>query len=109
MNVRKGLISKELHEECRVLWRTQADAEKPLGALKIRSMLQAQKAVAHLRCTREAGEEEEYCGRQRRWEFLRKTDSMSSIRRKRGRLQGRGRQRRGMGAQGSPSKAAADQ
>ena len=48
MNVGKGLISKELHEECRVLWRTQADAEKPLGALKMRSMLEAQKAVAHL-------------------------------------------------------------
>ena len=48
MNVRKELISKELREECRVLWRTQADAEKPLGALKIRSMLEAQKAVAHL-------------------------------------------------------------
>ena len=48
MNVKKELISKEFREDCRVLWRTQADAEKPLGALKIRSMLEAQKAVAHL-------------------------------------------------------------
>ena len=48
MNVKKELISKEFREDCRVLWRTQADAEKPLGALKTRSMLEAQKAVAHL-------------------------------------------------------------
>ena len=48
MMVRKELISKELHEECRVLWRTQADAEKSLGVLQMRSMLQAQKAVARL-------------------------------------------------------------
>ena len=48
MNVRKGLISKELREECRVLWRTQVDWEKPLGALKMRSMLEALTALAHL-------------------------------------------------------------
>ena len=48
MNVRKELIAKEFREECRVLWRTQADAEKPLGALKMRSILGAQKAVAYL-------------------------------------------------------------
>ena len=63
MNVRKELISKELREECRVLWRTQADAEKPLGALKMRSMLEAQKAVAHLRRTREAGGDKERFGK----------------------------------------------
>ncbi len=63
MNVRKELISKELREECRVLWRTQADAEKPLGALKIRSVLEAQKAVAHLRRTREAGGDKERLGK----------------------------------------------
>ena len=48
MNVRKEWITKEFREDCTVLWRTQADAEKPLGALKMRSMLEAQKAVAHL-------------------------------------------------------------
>ena len=109
MNVRKGLISKELREECRVLWRTQADAEKPLGALKIRSMLQAQKAVAHLRCTREAGGDKERLGKAE--EVGRTVEKVEDpgMRRIRGRLQGRGRQRRGMGAQGSTSKAAADQ
>ena len=48
MNVKKELITKELREGCIMLWRTQADAEKPLGALKMRSLLEAQKAVAHL-------------------------------------------------------------
>ena len=48
MNVGKELVTKELREGCIMLWRTQADAEKPLGALKITSMLEAQKAVAHL-------------------------------------------------------------
>ena len=63
MNVRKELISKEPHEEYKVQWRTQADVEKPLGALKIRSMLEAQKAVAHLRRTREAGGDKERLGK----------------------------------------------
>ena len=48
MNVRKELISKELREDCRMLWRTQANSEKPSGVLKMRRMLEAQKAVAHL-------------------------------------------------------------
>ena len=47
MNVRKELITKELREDCRLLWRTQANAEKPLGVLKMWSMLEAQKAVEH--------------------------------------------------------------
>ena len=109
MKVRKELISKELHEECIVLWRTQADAEKPLGALKIRRMLEAQKAVAHLRCTREAGGDKERLGKAEEvWRTVEKVKD-SGIRRLRGRLQSRRRQRKGMVAQGSPSKAVADQ
>ena len=109
MNVRKELISKELHGECIVLWRTQADAEKPLGALKMRSMLEAQKAVAHLRCTREAGGDKERLGKVE--EVGRTVEKVkdSGIRRIRGRLQSHGRQWKGMVAQGSPSKAVADQ
>ena len=109
MKVRKELISKELREECKVLWRTQVHAEKPLGALKIRSMLEAQKAVAHLRCTREAGGDKERLGKAE--EVGRTVEKVkdSGIRRARGRLQGRGRQRKGMVTQGSPSKAVADQ
>ena len=97
MNVRKELISKELREECRVLWRTQVDWEKPLGALKMRSMLEAQKAVAHLRCTREAGGDKERLGKAE--EVGRTVEKVEDpgIRRIRGRLQGRGRQQRGMG------------
>ena len=45
MNVRKELITKELREDCRMPWQSQANAEKPLGLLKMRSMLEAQKAV----------------------------------------------------------------
>ena len=48
MNVGKELITKELREGCIMLWQTQADAGNPLGLLKMRSMLEAQKAVAHL-------------------------------------------------------------
>ena len=48
MNVRKEWISKELREECRMPWHSQANAEKPLGLLKMRSMLETQKAAAHL-------------------------------------------------------------
>ena len=48
MNVGKELITKELRDGCITLWRTQAYAEKPMGVLKIGSMLQAQKAVACL-------------------------------------------------------------
>ena len=48
MNLGKELITKELREGCRMLWRTKADAEKPLGVLKIRSLLEAQKAAARL-------------------------------------------------------------
>ena len=48
MNVGKELITKELREGCIMLWQTQADVEKPLGVLTMRSMLQAQKAVARL-------------------------------------------------------------
>ena len=109
MNVTKELISKELREECRVLWRTQADAEKPLGALKIRSMLEAQKAVAHLRCTREAGGDKERLGKAK--EVGRTVEDVedSGICRIRGTLQSHGRQRKGMVAQGSPSQAVADQ
>ena len=42
------MITKELREGCIMLWQTQANAEKPLGVLKMRSKLQAQKAVARL-------------------------------------------------------------
>ena len=45
MNVRKELITKELLEDCCMLWQTQADAGNPLGLLKMRSMLEVQKAV----------------------------------------------------------------
>ena len=48
MNVRKEWITKELREDCRMPWQSQANAENPLGLLKMRSMLEAQMAVAHL-------------------------------------------------------------
>ena len=91
MNVGKELITKELREGCIMLCRTQADAEKRLGLLKMRSMLQAQKAVAHLRCTREAGGDKERLGKVE--EVGRTVEKVkdSGIRRIRGRLQGRGR------------------
>ena len=82
---------KELHEEYRVLWRTQADAEKPLCALKIRRMLEAQKAVAHLRCTTEAGGDKERLGYAEQVGRTVEKVEDSGIRRIRGRLQGRGR------------------
>ena len=48
MHVRKEWITKELREDYRMPWQSQANAEKPLGLLKMRNMLEAQKAVAHL-------------------------------------------------------------
>ena len=70
MNVGKELITKELREGCIMRWQTQADVEKPLGVLKMRSMLQAQKAVARLSRTSEAGGDTERLGRQWRWRGL---------------------------------------
>jgi hypothetical protein len=47
LNIRKEQITKKLREGCRILWQTQADAEKLLVLLKMKSMLEAQKAVEH--------------------------------------------------------------
>ena len=109
MNVSKDPLATKLREDCRMPWQSQADAEKLFGLLKMQSMLEAQKAVAHLRCTREAGGDKERLGKAE--EVGRTVEKVkdSGIRRARGRLQGRGRQRKGMVAQGSPSKAVADQ
>ena len=45
LNIRKKQFTKKLPEARRRLWQTQADAEKLLGLLKMKSMPEAQKAV----------------------------------------------------------------
>ena len=45
LNIRKKQFTKKFREACRRLWQTQADAEKLRGSLKMKTILEAQKAV----------------------------------------------------------------
>ena len=47
LNIRKVQITKKLREGCRIPWQTQAEAEELLGLLKMKIMLEAQKAGEH--------------------------------------------------------------